>query len=188
MKHAHTLSMATILMALHSTGHAGRPLAVEDAGVTPKGQCQVEAWLESSRAPETSQVATLAPACGVADGLEVGVELGMPSRTSQGDQRRGLALKWAPEAAQWAGWQMGGGLLGIIGCVIVVSSDKWERHGALMAGLGNLALAALFLVFAALSRDVEKGLLLYSLSKFPGLMVSGGCAVIAFRFVIWGEE
>lgn len=107
MKHAHTLSMATILMALHSTGHAGRPLAVEDAGVTPKGQCQVEAWLESSRAPETSQVATLAPACGVADGLEVGVELGMPSRTSQGDQRRGLALKWAPEAAQWAGWQMG---------------------------------------------------------------------------------
>ena len=95
---------------------------------------------------------------------------------------------WAVPALVWAGWQMGGGLLGIIGCVIVVSSDKWERHGALMAGLGNLALAALFLVFAALSRDVEKGLLLHSLSKFPGLMVSGGCAVIAFRFVIWGEE
>lgn len=77
------------------TAHAARPLATDDAGVAASGSCQIEAWVEQAPG-ERAEV--LAGACGVAEGLELGVEA---TRTRpRGDKVADatIGLKWAPEA------------------------------------------------------------------------------------------
>lgn len=146
-----TCSMAALLAALHSTGHAGRPLAVEDAGVSPLGQCQVEVWLERNRAGNDANAAVLAPACGVAEGLELGLEFGMPAHTRHAHQSRGLAVKWAPEAAQWADWQLGA--KASWGESKSAESDRWQDGTFTVLGMASRSLAPDWTVHANLGVD-----------------------------------
>jgi len=98
------------------------------------------------------------------------------------------AAIYAIPALVWAAVQLGGAAAGMAGAIAIAANTRFLRAAGFICGLGNVALAGLFLTFAVLSREAPQGLLLHSLSKFPGLMVSGGCAVIAWRLMIWGDE
>lgn len=97
-------------------------------------------------------------------------------------------------AVVWAAFQGGGAILGMIGAVMVAASDHrdplplFARVGALLCSIGNIALTAMFIVFAFLSREATAGILLHSLTKFPGTLIFGGFTVLALRLVIWGDE
>lgn len=97
-------------------------------------------------------------------------------------------------ALVWAAFQGGGAVLGVTGAVMVAASPSGQpitlggRAGALICGLGNLALLIMFSVFALLSRHAEAGILLHSLTKFPGTWIYGAFAVLSLRLMIWGDE
>lgn len=98
-----SLAVTALLMG-SPTAEAGRPLSVEDAGVNDFRSCQIEFWLDRTA---NENVFFPGAACGVADGLELGVGLAAPRRTSRADAGREVALKWAPEWAEWQGWRLG---------------------------------------------------------------------------------
>lgn len=97
-------------------------------------------------------------------------------------------------ALVWAAVQGGGALVGLIGAIMVAAApghvriSLMGRIGALICGLGNLALAAMFTIFAFLSRNADAGILLHSLTKFPGTWIYLFFAVASLRLVIWGDE
>ncbi len=133
--HARHLFGCLTLAAMAMPAHAGRPLSVEDAGVNPVGQCQVEAWAERAQASGSDTLWVAAPACGVIEGLEVGVEFGVPSHRRQGDAHRSVALKWVPEAAQWGAWHFGAKLSA--GSERVASEEKWSDTPVSLLGIGS---------------------------------------------------
>lgn len=94
-------ALATVCM----NADAGRPLATEDAGTNPQAQCQFEAWHD--RAGDGDQATHLAPACGLIDGLELGLEWLRAAPMNEQPQARAVALKWAPEWLAWQGWRFG---------------------------------------------------------------------------------
>lgn len=114
---------------------AGRPLSVEDAGVNPVGQCQLESWAERGTASGSDTLWVLAPACGVLEGLELGVEFGVPGHRRLGDAHRSLALKWVPEAAQWGDWHFGAKLSA--GSERVASEERWSDTPVSLLGIGT---------------------------------------------------
>lgn len=116
-------TVACLAISLPLVAHAGRPLSVEDAGVNPVAQCQVESWLERGLASGSETHLVLAPACGVFDGVELGLEGGWAQRTSRGDTHRALALKWVPDAAQWGPWQFGAKLT--VGSERPAGENQW---------------------------------------------------------------
>ena len=67
---ARALLVITLPFALAVPSLAGRPLAVDDANVNAVGSGHVEVWYE--RQPGNTDVGTVAPAFGVAEGLEIG--------------------------------------------------------------------------------------------------------------------
>lgn len=101
---------------------------------------------------------------------------------------------YAIPALIWAAFQGGGAILGAAGAIIVAAADhraalsRAARVGAFCCAVGNLALMAMFMTFAFLSREAEAGILLHSLTKFPGSLIYGGISVIALRLLIWGDE
>ncbi len=95
---------------------------------------------------------------------------------------------YAVPALTWAAVQLSGAGLGLAGAVMVAAHVRYWRLGAFICGLGNVILASLFLVFAVLARDAPEGLLVFAMSKNPGLMIAGTAAVIAWRLLIWGDE
>lgn len=74
---------------------ADRPMSGDEAAVTDRGSCYVETWLERA-GPD--RLFTLAPACGVADGMEAGVEFTRPSPRDTVTGGLGLNVKFAPDA------------------------------------------------------------------------------------------
>jgi hypothetical protein len=92
-----TALVGTALAATTWCALAGRPLATDDAGTADPRTCEVEAWVDRA---DASRNAVLSGACGVAEGLELGLDVSRPS--PRGDVRAGagMGLKWAPEAAR----------------------------------------------------------------------------------------
>ena len=78
---------------------AGRPLGTDDAGTADAGTCQIEGWQQRSR---SDRALVVAPACGVAPGLEVGID--DTRRTGDAVHGAGLALKWLPQGAAGPTW------------------------------------------------------------------------------------
>lgn len=93
-----TKSCAAVLLVQASlTVHAGRPLGTDDAGTVGADRCQVESWLERESVNSTRTL-VFAPACGLGDSVEIGLEL---ARTvpDNGRQFEGsLSLKWVDPA------------------------------------------------------------------------------------------
>ncbi|HMW24202.1 MAG TPA: hypothetical protein PKC59_12265 [Burkholderiaceae bacterium] len=82
---------------------AGRPLATDDAGTVGAGRCQVEAWGERGHG---SSGLVLAPACGLGESVEIGLEL----RRLHGQELRrssALALKWVDPDWRAGPWRFG---------------------------------------------------------------------------------
>jgi hypothetical protein len=92
------------VLALSGAAMAGRPLATEDAGTNSQAQCQIEAWVDSA---SDGKAHHFAPACGLIDGLELGLEWVQASPAADQAQGRAVALKWAPEWLTWHDWRFG---------------------------------------------------------------------------------
>jgi hypothetical protein len=76
---------------------AGRPLSTDDAATAELGTCQIESWRDKQ---SSNQTATVAPACGVFKGIELGVDYSRESGSGERSYGRGIALKWVPESWQ----------------------------------------------------------------------------------------
>ena len=169
MRITHLLSLAGLLVSQLVTqdAFAGRPLLTDDAGVAERGTCQVESWSER-QGPARAWV--IAPACGVAAGVELGADYTVPRPRDEVRGEAGLALKWVPEAwkvesalgeVNWglklsgawqqpagASWQStGNALMGLISWKVgesftVHSNIGWarDRSSAQSASLFNAAL------------------------------------------------
>jgi hypothetical protein len=137
-----TAWMLTAWLASVGSAHAGRPLATEDAGVNPTGQCQLESWVDVA---SDGHHAHFAPACGVLDGLELGFEAVVDPPATEHAQARALALKWAPEWLQWQDWRFGlkagtmsqkyvgetgwhHGNWSVLGIASLPINDEWTLH------------------------------------------------------------
>ncbi len=76
------------------TAQAGRPLASDDASTADPGICQLESWVERAG---HDRAWAIAPACGIARGLEVGADYTLPHPRDTLRATGGLAFKWVPE-------------------------------------------------------------------------------------------
>jgi hypothetical protein len=128
--------LAAALAALTATAWAGRPLATDDAGTAEVGTCQVEGWIERAGSEGAWVVA---PACGVAKGLELGADHTRPRHRDELRGSAGLALKWVPEAwrADSPAGEIGFGLK------LAQSFDRPAGAGWRGSETGALALATL---------------------------------------------
>ena len=77
---------------------AGRPLASDDAGTADTGTCQVETWSERAG---SDRAFVLAPACGIAPGVEIGADHAWLSPRDVVRAEAGLAVKWVPAALKF---------------------------------------------------------------------------------------
>ena len=115
---------------------AGRPLSSDDAATADAGSCQIEAW---SGHVASERSVTLAPACGVAAGLELGADLTRFSPRGTQPEQGGLALKWVPAA--WRVDSAAGELnfgLKLSGAWVKAARSGWQQ-----AQTGALVLATL---------------------------------------------
>lgn len=151
MKHQLVAGIALALLAVTHSAWAGRPLATDDAGTAERGACQIESWVERTDADHRALV--LAPACGIAEGLELGADYTLPDPQETLRASAGLALKWVPEAwhtetaagrlnfglkfstayehptdADWRGTETG-----VLGLVTLQASEAWTVHANLGA-------------------------------------------------------
>ena len=101
-----TLSCTLLAAGLFtlSSAHAVRPLITDDAAVNDRGQCQIEVWQERTQGVRGP---TLAPACGIADGLEFGVSYTRYSPVSADAGGYGLQLKTVFESIKTERWAFG---------------------------------------------------------------------------------
>lgn len=124
---------------------AGRPLSSDDASTTQSGHCQVESWIEGAGGDGAW---VLAPACGIARGLELAADYTLPRHRDKQRPLAGLALKWVPEACQTetpvgnlncglklllahelpadGGWH--GSEASVLGLATLQASDDWAVH------------------------------------------------------------
>lgn len=80
---------------LATPSFAARPLATDDAVAAESGRCQVEAWWERAQG---NGATVLAPACGLVEGVELGLQLVLPRAQDAVRNEAGLGLKLAPPA------------------------------------------------------------------------------------------
>ncbi len=148
-----TLRIALALSALGmaSTSFAGRPLSVEDAGVNPLGQCQLESWVD-----QTSQELglVLAPACGVVEGLELGIEFDIPRHKSKRDAGRAVALKWAPVDFAGPNWSFGAKLA--ISQVKLAGESSWRSGATSLQGIASYNVATNWTAHVNLGVDMVR--------------------------------
>jgi hypothetical protein len=145
----HASWVAALSLAACMPAQAGRPLATEDAGTNPQAQCQLETWVdaESGGAHSTH----LAPACGLMDGLELGLELIKTSPRDKQTQGRALALKWAPEWLTWQDWRWGVKASGI--SEQAPGESAWHQAHTAVLGIASLPITPQWTLHLNLGRQ-----------------------------------
>ena len=130
-------ALAPLLLAT-ALAHGARPMATDDTGTSPAGECQIEAW---STREDQIRALTVAPACGLTDQIELGAGIGRTNGAGAGVDALALGLKWVPEAARWA-TPLGELQLGLIGGATWArdSESSWRGDSAVLAGLASLQL------------------------------------------------
>ena len=141
--------LALILLTLvASQAWAGRPLGTDDAGTADEGTCLLEAWNERTGS-ERALIAGFA--CGIAQGIELGVDYTHPHPRDEVRGESGLALKWVPDS--WAhdtaagrlnlGFKFSAGFehpvrrgwrhseAAVLGMATLVLNDEWMLHANL---------------------------------------------------------
>ena len=94
---AKRLISVAIITAFSNPAWAGRPLSTDDAATADLGTCQIESWRDKQSSTQTT---TVAPACGVFKGIELGIDYARDSGSGERSYGRGIALKWVPESWQ----------------------------------------------------------------------------------------
>lgn len=141
---AATGTVAAALALASPSAQAGRPLASDDAGAADFLSCQIEAWGEKAG---TDRATVIAPACGIAPGLELGADYTLPRPRDPIRSEAGLALKYAPE-----GWKLDlGGHelrfgLKLAGAWARPVDARWQGTGSSALGLASLSLGEPFAV------------------------------------------
>ena len=130
------LAAAGILLA--GSALAGRPLSTDDPNTADAGTCQVELWTERSRSAADGGT-VLAPACGLAPGLEGGADHRWARPGQDPRASAGLGLKWGPASAQ-RDTALGPLALGL---KLALGYERPTAAGWRRSGAGLLALAAL---------------------------------------------
>jgi hypothetical protein len=162
---------AFTLAAVAVGAHAGRPLGTDDASTADPRTCQVESWVDRA---DGSHETVLSGACGIADGLELGVETARPSPRHDVRGSAGLALKWAPE--RWGADTAWGAVR--FGLKAALSSDRtqpggWRAPNPTLLGLASWAPADDWAVHANLgaqrdrASDTSAGLLALAAAWTP---------------------
>lgn len=90
--------VAAVLAGACAAAEAGRPLSTDDAGTAGAGTCQLEGWAERT---SERRAYVLAPACGLGETLEVGLDATKAVPRNRMIAEVGAALKWIPAAAQF---------------------------------------------------------------------------------------
>lgn len=89
------LAIFALFMSLSLNAWAGRPLGTDDASTADARICQLESWIEGAGG---EHALVLAPACGVATGMEIDADYTLPERKDVRRAAGGLAFKWVPQA------------------------------------------------------------------------------------------
>jgi len=133
---------AALLLTATGAAWSARPLATEDNGTNPPGQCQVESWVDNDH---DGRHGHFAPACGLMPGLELALDFigGQPS--SAVPVSRSAALRWAPDWMSWQGWQFG--LKGGIAQEKATDTGHWVDTGPNVTLVASRALDANWTVF-----------------------------------------
>jgi len=129
--------LAPALLGLAQPSWAGRPLAGDDASTAEAGSCQLESWGTRS---QDERLWVLAPACGIAPGLELDADYTRPQARDAVHALGGLALKAAPESWRLA-TEAGELRFGIkLGASFEQPADAgWQRRSAGLMGLASWA-------------------------------------------------
>ena len=128
--------VALLLGGVATAAQAGRPLATDDAAAAEAGACQVEAWQDRSR---DAREIVLAPACGLAGGVELGMELSRVRPASDIGGAGTASLKWAPA---WARMETSAGELAF-GLKLAADFERPTGSSVRQAGSSALVLATL---------------------------------------------
>jgi hypothetical protein len=116
--------------------HAGRPLATDDAATAGASTCQLEGWFQRNSAQREW---VLAPACGIGESFELGLEGVRPSPRDGVHFGGAVALKWVP-GAKFA-TPLGALVLGAKAGASHAKppGGQWRHTGADVAALASLA-------------------------------------------------
>lgn len=94
MKSHRIAGLTAALLFASSDTWAGRPLTSDDAGTADVRSCQLESWVAHA---DNEQALVLAPACGIAEGVELGLDYTVPRTRNVGRSAAGIAVKWVPQ-------------------------------------------------------------------------------------------
>lgn len=149
------LWLAGLVMSLPLAAHAGRPITSEDGTGVKAGRCLVEVWGERE---DQDRSWSVAQACGVWPGVELGIDL---TRYQAGDPKwqrsAGLSLKLAPEGWQWPT------ALGPLSFELNLAmgyerpaGKAWHSSDASLTGMASLELGERWVVNAHLGTQRER--------------------------------
>ncbi|HEX5356792.1 MAG TPA: hypothetical protein VFW93_11280 [Aquabacterium sp.] len=139
----------TCLAAMQA--QAGRPLTTDDAGANNQAVCQIETWLDKASDAHSTH---LAPACGLLDGLELGLEFIRVSPGDEQTQGRAIGLKWAPEWASWEGWRFG--LKAGTSAGKAPDEPDWHQAANSFSALASLSLTSQWTLHLNLGREHDR--------------------------------
>ncbi len=146
--------LALSLLTCAIGAQAGRPLSSDDAGTADPGSCSLESWGEKAG---SERALVLAPACGVAEGWEIGFDYTHPHPRDELRGEAGLAVKWVPKS--WAvltpAGQINFGLKVGVGYEHPADSG-WRRNGQGLLGLATLVVNEGFAVHANLGPQQDR--------------------------------
>lgn len=91
-------------------------------------------------------------------------------------------------AVFWIAVQMNASILGVVGCMCVVASEKYTKLGAFLGFVGSVGILLLFGLFGWLADAQAHGAVLRYICWGPGLVIPATCAVILGRIFWWGDD
>ena len=143
-----------LLLMASGAVQSGRPLSSDDAGSADPGSCALEGWGEKTG---SERALVLAPACGIAEGWEIGFDYSHPQPRDEIRGEAGMSIKWVPKS--WglltAAGQINFGLKVGVGFERPTQSG-WRRHGQGLLGLATLVVNEDFAVHANLGPQQDR--------------------------------
>lgn len=130
---------------------AGRPLTTDDAGANNQAVCQIEAWQDRASDAHSTH---FAPACGLMDGLELGLEFIRVHPGDEQTQGRAIGFKWAPEWASWQGWRFG--LKAGTSAGKAPDESDWHQASNSVSALASLPLNSAWTLHVNLGREFDR--------------------------------
>jgi hypothetical protein len=114
-------------LAVTLPARAGAPLQTEDAGALDAGQCEFEAAAERTRSGGIrTRAGGAGMACGLADGLQLGVALARSRSEGERADEAALGAKWRVAGQADGDWQL---TLAVALARARAAGEGWRRSG-----------------------------------------------------------